>query len=1048
VRLAFKEVVLLTYRTSATPASAQNNVMLDRTGVLTPGTNFSLGFETKFDTNNVPLIAYSYPVLDRPELIAAYQVDKRDRQDAVGLFADGSQLYCFQGGLQGKSVDLNTVGTIDPDSTPANPPISSETSTIEWVTSVEPFAVFDFGTYLPEVIFGDPNTGSVMVIAMAGVAAKLWKLQPSWTLTNTGATLTGLTQIYAVDLPDIIDAIGQTMSVRNSRLDAGTFAYLTSISVSVISLATGAEVYRQPISLNAGIRFAYDSVYDTLYAPQQSSSPFTPVKVNLRAGTSALVPVTDFVTWAGRKLGYPAVDISSDPSITETIIGGNITTPVTARMAMNTVATMYGISAVEIGGTLSFTRPQQGEAATLQAVFTKEDLSRRTESDHDSLATTPLAGNELPAKIEVGHLDPENDYNESTQVYSRVNFPFRTAKTQGTTRYAAPIVINASDALTIAGRLALAAYGQSTTYDYRLPHRYVNLTPGDVVGFLDDDNVTITELAQIAQVQYNGDWSLNHKGWRWSLSNTLVITADAPPGRQAQQMQGPSDSVAFAFDTTLLDPNDIVPGSALVYTGVGSLGQAWWDSAQLSRSMDSATIPLYITDQDIPWGNVSQTLLPSEVLGTTFKTDNTTVLDVIGKSLTSSMIKTITAEQCRAGYNAALVGQPGRWELIYFQTVTVLSTHRMQISGILRGRRGTNVNCDSHTPGDQFIVVRSLNAKTNLIGDNLSVANRGKPLNYFAVGTHTHRAAVPTTFNFQGASEKPWTVRRVHATLGSNVNAVGTTSYDNECGQGDRRDLIEVRAQYDFVTNVGADGGVVPFFSGEDYSPSNLIDGVSSNTAAHATNVIGGVTDLTFIFDFTKSGFPQIIDEFTWEQSSATSIGTYDWEGSNDSGATWTPLKTGFDLTATGGVHSYVNTTGFLLYRLTQVGGSTPAYPSNPWLKEIKFKCKADAAANDILITWLRRDRLKPATVFVTDDQPMTEAKELYSVEILTDTNGPLRTLPLALGQRAVYSAADQATDGFSPPLSNFNVRVAQLGVGSSTTDRAGFAQTKNVEVT
>jgi flagellar assembly factor FliW len=49
------------------------------------------------------------------------------------------------------------------------------------------------------------------------------------------------------------------------------------------------------------------------------------------------------------------------------------------------------------------------------------------------------------------YLDPENDYDFTTQTYARVRFPFQTSKSAGTVNYEAPIVVDADDALTIAG---------------------------------------------------------------------------------------------------------------------------------------------------------------------------------------------------------------------------------------------------------------------------------------------------------------------------------------------------------------------------------------------------------------------------------------------------------------------------------------------------------------------------------------------------------------------------------------------------------------------
>jgi hypothetical protein len=623
----FNEVVVLTYRRQEKEASPTNAVASDRCGVLSGGDEFHLGFEVNYDVGVDDVNAVcAYPILDRPELESAYAVSTLDTQDACLLYGTGTQLFCVEGGLL------------------------ADGSSTSWATTNAQRALYDFGTLKPRHIFVDPTTGCIMVIALDDVGeGLLYKLKPTFVLGTQGVALQSVAVEYSTPMTGV-NTFPQELVLRNTRMDGGSFAYLSSGDIVVVSLGSGQEIYRQSISATDSNRFVYDSVNLSMILPVGEGTPPLPSRVNILSGASTLVPVTDFLTWCGLRLGYTSGNISTDGNTTETLIGGNITEPTTVRQAMTTVSAMYGAASVEFGGTLKFVRPAQGDGAEIAAVLSNEDLSRSQESNMDSLSTTTLAADEMPADVTVGFLDPDNDYNLNAQIYRRVRFPFQTAKSQTSARFEAPIVISGSDAMSIAGRLVLSSFAQGSAFEYRLPHRYVNLVPGDVVGLLEEDKVTIGELSQIQQIQYNGDWSLSVKGIRWSLSDVLVINADTPPGRVSQQLQGPSDSIALAFDVPYLDPvTDIVPGSANVYTGAGTLGQTWWSAAQISRSLDSSTTKLYLTDIPIPYGTVSEALPTSEALGTTFSTDNTTVLNVNGRQIRSASVQSITAEQCRAG---------------------------------------------------------------------------------------------------------------------------------------------------------------------------------------------------------------------------------------------------------------------------------------------------------------------------------------------------------------------------------------------------------------
>ena len=58
-----------------------------------------------------------------------------------------------------------------------------------------------------------------------------------------------------------------------------------------------------------------------------------------------------------------------------------------------------------------------------------------------------------------------------------------------------------------------------------------------------------------------------------------------------------------------------------------------------------------------------------------------------------------------AGSNTAILGDVGRWEVVQFRDVVNNGDGTWTLSYLLRGRRGTEVNCGNHASGDLFFVM-------------------------------------------------------------------------------------------------------------------------------------------------------------------------------------------------------------------------------------------------------------------------------------------------------------------------------------------------------
>lgn len=88
---------------------------------------------------------------------------------------------------------------------------------------------------------------------------------------------------------------------------------------------------------------------------------------------------------------------------------------------------------------------------------------------------------------------------------------------------------------------------------------------------------------------------------------------------------------------------------------------------------------------------------------------------------------------------------------------------------------------------------------------------------------------------------------------------------------------------------------------------------------------------------------------------------------------------------------------------------------------------KRDPVSGDWTFIWVRRTRIggdswEPA------DVPLSEASELYQLEVLDALGGDVLRTVTGLGAQAyLYSAADQVTD-FGSTQFNVAIRVTQIG--------------------
>lgn len=67
-------------------------------------------------------------------------------------------------------------------------------------------------------------------------------------------------------------------------------------------------------------------------------------------------------------------------------------------------------------------------------------------------------------------------------------------------------------------------------------------------------------------------------------------------------------------------------------------------------------------------------------------------------------LSSYTGLQVLNGAGLCVLGAPGRWEILQYKVATLIGPGTYRLSGLLRGRRGTEWAMGRHAPGDRFTV--------------------------------------------------------------------------------------------------------------------------------------------------------------------------------------------------------------------------------------------------------------------------------------------------------------------------------------------------------
>ena len=400
-----------------------------------------------------------------------------------------------------------------------------------------------------------------------------------------------------------------------------------------------------------------------------------------------------------RRAGLPpeVVDVSA---LTGTCDGLVISNVASVRSTLEHLVRANFLDVIESSGVIVFRPRGNAPVATINV----DELVPLGDQGVETLTLVRRQESELSKAINVVFINRHASYEQGSQAARRQISPEGEVS-----NITIPLVMDGARAKAIAEAMLAAEWAERTQFRFVLPTRYARLQPGDVIELVDGD---VTYQVRL----YRTGWDDGRLACEGYATDASVYTQSAPPGDDVR----PDDTVPeigptllHLLDIPILSDRDDDAG---FYVAVTQTPDTVWNGAVLYRSANGADYGTLLTLSSSAAAGVAETALPA---GPTAFFDRGNAVDV---ALTDGALLSAPEADVLNGVNGALLGD----EIIQWTTATLIGPRRYRLSGLLRGRLGTEHAIHRHAAGERFIVLRPVGTSLERVRDPVDLLNAAR----------------------------------------------------------------------------------------------------------------------------------------------------------------------------------------------------------------------------------------------------------------------------------------------------------------------------------
>lgn len=447
--------------------------------------------------------------------------------------------------------------------------------------------------------------------------------------------------------------------------------------------------------------------------------------------------VTDLCSRAGLAAGD--IDVST---LTDSLQGYVIGTRGPVRSMIEPLMTAFFFDATESDNQIKFVKRGGATAYTIL----EDDLAAHewgTEPP-DPIEHTRRHELDLPVQADIVYMSQEADYEQGKQTARRLVTSSKQVST-----FQLPIVLADAAAKKIVDVALYDAWISRDRHKIRVSRKYARAEPTDILVIGDRAvRVRIEGKHEGAPGILELDCALDDA----SIYTQSAAAASGPAPSQTISVPGPT-LIEF-MDIPIVRDQDDNAGFYIATCGYlsGWTGQQLFVSKDGGETWDDVEAGLTLTAAAMgACDDALATFTRNEV----FDEGGSVTVTLVAGTLAS-----VSRTQIFNGSNVAVIGS----ELVQFRTATLVGTKQYTLTGLLRGRRGTEWAMGGHAAGERFVLLATASARRIVQSSGeLGAARKWKPvsLGYTLAQTETR------DFTNTGIGLKPYAPVQVGA--GRNV---------------------------------------------------------------------------------------------------------------------------------------------------------------------------------------------------------------------------------------------------------------------------------------
>lgn len=545
-------------------------------------------------------------------------------------------------------------------------------------------------------------------------------------------------------------------SVIDQHHDVWTFSTQDGSSVKNLwagNLGAGFQAWADPF----GAILFHGS--DDQLSPPLSSNWGVLVTNDARGGRLLSAIVSEICT----AVGFLDADLDVT-ALTDTVEGYVLDSQMLAKDALLPLSVAFLFDGVESDYTLKFIKRGGSSIATIPST----DLAYLDKKLNQIVNETRLQEVDLPNNISINFLDPNHNYQQATQYSRRPAQPYPTMFSKAAHTENLPLVAEPSFMRQLAEKLLFTSWIERVSYKTTLPWQYLVYDPTDILTLTLTDGTSM--VVRMATVNIGADFTMQWESLSQSAPTyTSIATGDGGGGFIQQTLSPSTATRLFLLDMPLLrDTDDAGQSFTILYDAAAGYATPWAGAA-IAKSNDDIN---FVDEPIIPTANATVFGSAVNALGDVVDPYTVDYANTLTVNMTndggSSLASGTLLDVCNGANVAALYNTTsGIIEIIQWLTVTANTDGSYTLSGLLRGRRGTEVYTGAHAVGDLFVLCSPTTTSSikMAIGD-LNVERFFRPT---TVGTLTEDSPV-IGFTDTGRTMQPYQPAQQTAVLsGSDI---------------------------------------------------------------------------------------------------------------------------------------------------------------------------------------------------------------------------------------------------------------------------------------